>query len=255
MDCFAARSGSNRRGNAAGILCAMTTTRDRTPTRTERVQIALRQAILQQRLTPGTRLPEDAIGEAFGASRTIAREALGRLATEGLVELIPNRGAFVANPSLEEGRGIFVIRAALERAMVRQLAGRIDAAVVERLRQMVEEETRLAQKSEVEAIRLAAEFHFYLASLTGNAVLERYLTEIVSRCSLVLAMYGRQHSADCGAREHREIVEALVAGEFDRAGDLMERHVEDVAARGQLSVRPQNDVREVLSDLARMTEG
>ena len=71
----------------------------RTPTRTEKVQLALRRAILEQRLTPGTRLPEDAIGEAFGASRTIAREALGRLATEGLVELIPNRGAFVANPS------------------------------------------------------------------------------------------------------------------------------------------------------------
>ncbi len=86
-----------------------------TPTRTEKVQLALRRAILEQRLTPGTRLPEDAVGEAFGASRKIAREALGRLATEGLVELIPNRGAFVPNPSPDEGRGIFVIRAALER--------------------------------------------------------------------------------------------------------------------------------------------
>lgn len=222
----------------------------RTPTRTEKVQLALRRAILEQRLTPGTRLPEDAIGEAFGASRTIAREALGRLATEGLVELIPNRGAFVANPSLEEGRGIFVIRSALERAMVRQLSGRIDAASIKRLTEMVEAETRLAEKSDVEAIRLASEFHLYLASLTGNPLLERYLVEIISRCSLVMTMYGRPHSADCGAREHREIVDALVAGEFTRAGDLMERHVEDVAARAQLSVRPRADVRQVLADFA-----
>lgn len=222
----------------------------RTPTRTEKVQLALRRAILEQRLTPGTRLPEDAVGEAFGASRTIAREALGRLATEGLVELIPNRGAFVANPSLEEGRGIFVIRAALERAMVRQLAGRIDAVAVKQLMAMVEEETHLAEKSEVEAIRLAGEFHLYLASLTGNSLLERYLVEIISRCSLVMTMYGRPHSADCGAREHRAIVEALVADDFARAGDLMEHHVEDVAARAQLSVRPQTDVRQVLADFA-----
>ena len=69
------------------------------------------------------------------------------LAREGRVELILNRWAFVANPSLEEGRGIFVIRAALERGMVRQLAGRIDAAAIERLTQMVEAETRLARKA------------------------------------------------------------------------------------------------------------
>ena len=96
-------------------------------TRTEKVHHALRSAIIEQRLAPGSRLPEDAIGESFGTSRTIAREALGRLAVEGLVDLIPNRGAFVANPSLEDGRGIFTVRRALERAMVLELVGKIDA--------------------------------------------------------------------------------------------------------------------------------
>lgn len=217
-------------------------------TRTEKVHKALRLAILEQRLTPGARLPEDAIGEAFGSSRTIAREALGRLAVEGLVELKPNRGAFVANPSLEEGRDVFVVRAALERAMVRQLAGRIDAQAAATLRRMVEEEDRLSEKSPIEAIRLSGEFHLYLASLTGNALLERYLTEVVSRCSLVMAMYGRPHSADCGAREHSNIVDALLAGDMARAADLMERHVEDVAARARLEMRHDSDVREVLAD-------
>ena len=219
-------------------------------TRTEKVHQALRLAILEQRLTPGVRLPEDAIGEAFGSSRTIAREALGRLAVEGLVELKPNRGAFVANPTLEEGRDVFVVRAALERAMVRQLAGRIDAQAAATLNAMVEEENRLSEKSPLEAIRLSGEFHLYLASLTGNVLLERYLTEVVSRCSLVMAMYGRPHSADCGAREHREIVECLVAGDFTRAAELMETHIEEVAARAQLEVRRESDVRAVLADFA-----
>jgi DNA-binding GntR family transcriptional regulator len=101
----------------------------------------------------------------------------------------------------------------------------------------------------VEAIRLTSEFHLYLARLTGNPLLERYLVEIISRCSLVMTMYGA-HSADSGAREHRAIVEALVPGDFRRAGDLMKHHFEDVAARAQLSVRPRTDVRQVLADFA-----
>lgn len=95
----------------------------------------------------------------------------------------------------------------------------------------------------MEAIRLAGEFHLYLASLTGDPLLQRHLVEIISRCSLVMTMYGRPHSTDCGAREHREIVDALMAGDFTRAGELMERHVEDLAAGAQLSVRPKADVR------------
>ena len=220
-------------------------------TRTEKVHHALRSAIIEQRLAPGSRLPEDAIGESFGTSRTIAREALGRLAVEGLVELIPNRGAFVANPSLEEGRGIFAVRRALERAMVLELAGRMDGAMAARLREMVAREAALASHTEAEAIRLAGEFHLTLAHMTGNPLLIRYVTETVSRCSLVLAMYGRPHSADCGAREHSAVVEALVAGKADEAADLMDRHLADVASRALLPQRAPQDIREVLSAYAK----
>ena len=60
---------------------------------------ALRRAIIEQALEPGTKLPEDALGERFGVSRTIARQALGQLAAEGLVELRRNRIAVVETPS------------------------------------------------------------------------------------------------------------------------------------------------------------
>src|SRR3981189_2426162 len=71
---------------------------------------ALRHAIIEQALEPGAKLPEDAIGERFGASRTIVRSALTRLAAEGLVELRRNRGAAVATPGWKEERGIFDVR-------------------------------------------------------------------------------------------------------------------------------------------------
>ena len=71
---------------------------------------ALKRAIIEQALTPGTKLPEDSIGERLGVSRTLVREALLRLDSEGLVELRPNRGACVAQPSLEDGQDIFAVR-------------------------------------------------------------------------------------------------------------------------------------------------
>ena len=223
--------------------------------RTEIVHEALRQAIIEQQLRPGMRLPEDAIGDSFGTSRTIAREALGRLAVEGLVDLKPNRGAFVANPSLDEGRDVFIVRRGLERMVAESLAGKLDAADIQRLRAFIGEEKKLAGKNEREAIRLAGEFHLLLARLTGNALLARYLTEVVSRCSLILAMYGRPHSAECGAREHEEITDALIAGDAARAMRLMDQHLNQVASRALLDGKPDRDIRDLLAPYAARMKG
>ena len=78
--------------------------------RSQAVHRALKRAIIDQALTPGSKLPEDSIGERMGVSRTLVREALVRLSQEGLVELRPNKGAVVARPSLEEGRDLFLTR-------------------------------------------------------------------------------------------------------------------------------------------------
>ncbi len=220
-------------------------------TRTDKVHAALRRAIIEQRLAPGSRLPEDAIGDSFGTSRTIAREALGRLSVEGLVDLIPNRGAFVAHPSLAEARDIFAVRKGLERMVITALAGRITPKIAQDLRLLVEAEANLADHSPEIAIHLTGEFHLRLAERAGNRLLERYVREVVSRCSLVLAMYGRPHSATCGACEHAAIVEALIAGDADAAGGLMEAHLNNVAGRALLATEPPPDVRAVLGAFAR----
>ncbi|WP_376873483.1 GntR family transcriptional regulator [Albirhodobacter sp. R86504] len=222
--------------------------------RTVKVQEALRQAIIEQRLAPGMRLPEDTIGESFGTSRTIAREALQRLAVEGLVELRPNRGAFVANPSLEEGRDVFVVRHGLERMVVRHLAGNLTPSQIKTLREMLHQEELAAAQNEAMAIRLAGEFHLKLAEMTHNHLLIRYLTETISRCSLVLAMYGRPHSVDCGIEEHRQIIEALIAGDVERSTGLMEHHLEEVAGRALLEPRKTESLQDVLSSFAGMLD-
>lgn len=75
------------------------------------------EAILEQRLAPGTKLSEEALGEIFGVSRTIIRRALSRLAHESVVLLRPNRGAVVASPTVEEARQVFFSRRMVERAI------------------------------------------------------------------------------------------------------------------------------------------
>jgi DNA-binding GntR family transcriptional regulator len=209
------------------------------PLKSPRSDIAyhvLRRAIVEQALRPGTKLPEDEIGEHFGMSRTPVRATFNRLQAEGLVEARPKRTVIVARPSLEEAKDIFEVRKALEQNVV--------ALVIERWRpdhgpelegHVREENAARARHDDPLSIRLAGEFHCKLAAMTGNRLLERYVGEVVSRCSLILALYGRPHSTECAVNEHSQIIAALRAGDARVAADLMNAHVGSVERRALLS--------------------
>ena len=191
---------------------------------------ALRCAIIEQALQPGQKLPEDAIGQQFDVSRTLVREAIGRLAVEGLVDLRHNRGACVAHPSLEEARGVFEVRRGLERMVVEMLAGRLSGEQATTLAAHVALE-EAAGRDDPQSIRLAGEFHIKLAEMTGNNLLLRYVQEVCSRGSLILALYGRPHSSECAVSEHRRLIQCLESGDAKTAVRLMNQHLEAVASR------------------------
>ncbi len=218
------------------------------------VHRALRRAIIEQALAPGSKLPEDAIGEQFGVSRTLVREALARLEAEGLVTLRRNRGAAVAYPSLEEARDVFAVRRAMEMLAVEQLCGRLEPADLARLEAHLAAEEAARGRGGAESIRLAGEFHLLLAELTGNTLLNRYVRELASRCSLILAIYGRPHSAECAVQEHRQLIDALCAGDATACRALMDTHLSAVMERALLNRPPPRDVRDVLARYAE-TEG
>jgi len=211
---------------------------------------ALRRAIIEQALAPGAKLPEDMIGDQFGVSRTLVREALARLSAEGLVELRHNRGASVAYPSLEEARDVFAIRRAMEMLAIEALCGRLTAADAARLEAHVAAEDAAQHRGGPESIRLAGEFHLLLAALTGNALLERYINELASRCSLILAIYGRPHSSECAVNEHRQLIAALRAGDAPRCRAVMDEHLAAVMDRALIAHRPERDLRDVLARFA-----
>ncbi len=210
--------------------------------RGEDVYQGLRRAIIEAALRPGTKLPEDAVGESFGVSRTIVRSVLARLASEGLVTQQVNRRAAVAAPTLEDARDLFRVRRGLERTVVEILSGRLTKDQVARLVDHVEAESVVHGRDGPASIRLAGEFHTLLAAMTGNEILARYVNEVVSRGSLVLAIYGRPHSSDCAVAEHRELIAALVAGATERAIALMDEHLASVASRALLENRPAREL-------------
>jgi DNA-binding GntR family transcriptional regulator len=220
--------------------------------RTGQIHRALRHAIMEQALPPGAKLPEDAIGERFGASRTIVRYALGQLAAEGLVELRRNRGAVVATPSWEEARDIFDIRLGLERLVMSRLAGRLDKNQIAQLNAHVDEEERARGQNEPLSIRLATEFHIVLANMTGSEAIARYVSEVSSRFGLILALYSRPHSSECAVSEHRAVVDALVSGDPEAAMKIMEGHLEAVANRALImpSVRTNRELSDILDSYA-----
>ena len=89
--------------------------------RAEDIADRLREAIHAHRLTPGAKLSEDEVGGIFEVSRTTTRAALHMLAHEQLVTIEPNRGAFVASPSIREAREVFEARALLEESVAARL--------------------------------------------------------------------------------------------------------------------------------------
>lgn len=204
--------------------------------------LAVRRAIIEQALPPGTKLPEDKLALQFGVSRTLVRSALAKLASEGLIDIGNKRTATVAQPSLEEARAVFEVRRCLEAEVVRLVSARWKPEMGKALESHVREEKAAASAGQVTAsIRLAGEFHIKLAKMSGNPLLERYLSEVATRCSLILAVYGRPHSSDCAVNEHRALIDALGQGETERAIGLMTEHLEGIESRALITTIVQND--------------
>lgn len=213
---------------------------------------ALRTAIIEQALKPGVKLPEDSIGETFGVSRTIVRNALVRLDAEGLVDMQPNRGAFVAVPTAEEAQDVFDMRRCLEREVMQRLCRMDPGPIVAALNAHIAEERRYLDSDKTRSIRLAGEFHIVLAEQTGSQVLSNYVNEIVSRCSLIMARFAQSHSAQCGLEEHTGIVEAIRDRDPEAAMARMESHLHSVQGRALLKPDPdrEEDVADILSRYA-----
>jgi DNA-binding GntR family transcriptional regulator len=208
------------------------------PSPTQQIVDSLTRSIVEQRLIPGEKLPEQKLALQFGVSRTLIRQALFQMVPKGLVRIELARGAFVVKPSLQEAKQVFAVRRMLEGGLAREFAKTASRKQIAVLREHMRQEQQAVSRQDAAArVALLGDFHVVLARLLGNEVLAQLLDELISRCTLILLMYQSSHAAQDSANEHAQIVAAFEAKDPDQAAQLMDahlRHVEDSLGAGNL---------------------
>ena len=202
----------------------------------ERVHRELYAAIIGHSIPPGTALLEDSLANAFKVSRTVIRKVLQQLSHEKMVDIIPNKGASVAKPSAVEARQVFEARREVERIFVeRAVLTASDAELKNLVKLSKLEEQAHAHGHKAERLKLSGEFHRQLAALAKNAVLESFLAELVSRTSLIIALYESPGAVPCSHTEHLEIGNAMILRDGKKAVEYMEHHLRHIEAQIDLT--------------------
>ena len=203
---------------------------------TDKICATLAAAIGEGALRPGTKILEDTIAEHFGVSRTVVRGALAILQRDHLLERKRNRGAFVAEPSVEEAKHLFETRRVLERTILEMVIERASERDLDRLEALIELEKRIHEGGDETAkTGLSGRFHIELSKLGENGVMTELLGKVVARLSLVMTLYEEEPHDDCGVDHHRAIIDAIRRRDLKGAQKLMDEHLADIEGRVRLT--------------------
>lgn len=223
---------------------------DMKPWTSEQVAADLERAVHEHRLPPGTKLGEDELADAYGISRTLVRAALQALSHRHLVELKRNRGAFVAQPSVREAREVFEARSLLEPRTARSAAERMTDADLDVLKaNIAEEHAALDAGENGRAVLLSGQFHAEIARIADQSTIETFISELISRSSLIIALYWRRRAALCETQAHHALLDAFASRDGALAEQLMKSHLLDLVASLDLRnvSEPPSSLREALN--------
>ena len=199
----------------------------------DQVYEAIRERITSGSLARGARVHQEDLAEELGVSRTPVREALRRLAAEGLVEMRTNRGARVADIDQGGMRGAYDARLVVEPGAARLAAQRRPHQPLARMRAAVAAQRRSTRSVE-RSFEANREFHLALVAASEN----EFLIQLVERlwvARIGATIYERQVETQermvLDVREHEQILEAIEAGDARRAESLTRRHLADAMKR------------------------
>jgi DNA-binding GntR family transcriptional regulator len=193
----------------------------------ERVHAHLRDEILANRLPPGTVLSEVPLAASLGVSRGPVREALGRLAAEGLVTVRPRRGAIVSALSHEEFLQAYQVREALETLAVRLAVPRLTDEELDRLDALVERQAEAVDRDQIDTFfALNSEFHELLVQVSGNSPLQDMYRQLMGHMGRYLTRsLALRGTVRRSVVEHRAIARACRARDPQRAERLLRNHI------------------------------
>ena len=189
----------------------------------------LRQAILKGELAPGERLMEIQLAEKLGVSRTPIREAIRKLELEGLVKIIPNKGAYVTGITPKDVQDIYMIRSILEGMCARWATEHITPEQIEQLEEIVllsEFHLKKDKDKVVQVSDLDGKFHHVLYEASNSRIMEHTLSDFHKYVKMArMLSVGAKNRAEKSIEEHKAILEAIKKGDADEAERLANLHI------------------------------
>ncbi len=211
----------------------------------DQVSGILRQAIVERELRPGQRLIERELVDRLQVSRATIRESLRELEAEGLVTVIPQRGAVVASISLQEAADIYEARAAIESLIVRRFVERADQEYLIRLARSLDELGQAIDAGRPVRELLAVKGRFYDVLIDGadSSVLATMLSSLQARVSLLRATSLTHEGRPLEMlSELRTLATAINARDADEAARLCAEHVRNAGRTGMAELEREGSV-------------
>jgi DNA-binding GntR family transcriptional regulator len=203
------------------------------------VTAEIRRMILDGELAPGSHLPEERLAETLAVSRNPVREAIRVLTTEGLVDMLPRRGAFVASLSPHAAENLFDIRLALEPLGARLAArNRSEDNLHAMAATLLEADGLVSEEAIGEIARLNTAFHTEVFAASGNAYLLAIGTQAMQRAQWVLQKHAARRTANF-VPNHQLILNAIAARDEELAEVEARRHVADARHGFRKTVQEQ----------------
>ena len=206
----------------------------------------IRDEIIRGKINGRQHLTENYFAERFGISKSPIREALNRLESEGLITIVPRRGAFVVELSEHDIEEIFELREALETLVVRDAV--LNDKILARMRAaLVSAKRHMEENNKSKYIQADASFHTNLAEASSNSRLRKILENMRNQMLIVRARTF-ELSSQTSVEQHSKILEALEHGNRDVAANLMAEHIRTVRDRLVNYLRQHGDASRVQSD-------
>ena len=172
----------------------------------------IRNKIVTKTVFPGNRIIEEEIVHELGVSRTSIRTAMQRLQYEGFLEIVPNKGAYIAKPTVEDIRNAYYTRTILEVHAVQLTIDAISPEGIARLEQNLKAQEELGGRFTIaEYAALNRAFHWGIADTSGNPYIKKYLNELLNRSNIYLIFYDDSTDNIQSLEKHRAILEAIKA--------------------------------------------
>ena len=186
----------------------------------------VRNQIITKQLFPGTQIIEEDLAFAMQTSRATVRKALTRLHYEGLADLIPNRGAFVAKPTPADMENVYALRRILEVEALRTALPKITKSHIQKLERSLQTQRELTEQYSVEEyIRINAEFHWIIIEAAQNEYLNKFLLELFNKSAIFLTFYDSSPDNADSIFTHEQLLTAIKAKDIDAAVKALESDI------------------------------